>query len=113
MRNKTKRERCREYLPCGAGCTGHVPKVKDGALTTERQLEAFACLLLHLCRYCYRMRFPERPETDKPKKQGKRCLTPYEREFHEKRQFEGMETLIWSPEFHRDWKDYLKDKWGD
>ncbi|HLD35733.1 MAG TPA: hypothetical protein VJC37_03350 [Planctomycetota bacterium] len=53
-------ERCRNHMPCGAGCTGHVPRVKPGALTTEKQLEAFTCSLLHLCRYCYRMRFGPR-----------------------------------------------------
>ncbi len=100
-------ERCRENK-----CQGKVPMVKKGTLATESQLEAFTCSLLHLCRECYQQKFPARPKTDKPRKQNKH-LTPYEREYHERRQFEGIEPLIWSPEFHRDWKNYLKDKWGD
>ena len=46
-----KKERCREYLPQGGGCRGYVPQGKS--------LESFTARLMHLCRYCYRMRFGE------------------------------------------------------
>jgi len=52
MKDKTKKERCREYLPCGAGCPGYVPQGKS--------LESLAARLMHLCRYCYRAKFPKR-----------------------------------------------------
>jgi len=104
--------KCKEYL-----CKGSVPKVKEGAFTTQSQIEAFVCKLLGYCRYCYRMKIAgKRQEKDSPRRAGvkraKRSLTPYEREIYERRQFEGMETLLWSPEFNKEWKDYLKDKWG-
>jgi len=99
--------KCKEYK-----CNGKVPKVKKGALTTQRQIEALVCSVLGYCRYCYRMKVaPERQNTDEPVKQD-RHLTPYEREICERRQFEGMEALLWSPDFYKEWKNYLKDKWG-
>jgi len=93
--------KCKEYL-----CNGKVPRGKG--------LESSTARLLGLCRYCYRMKVaPKRPKKDEPVKQdGERPLTPYEREMAERYQFEGMEALLWSPEFHKEWKDYLKDKWG-
>jgi len=97
--------KCKEYL-----CKGNVPKVKKGALTNQRQIEALVCSVLGYCRHCYRMKFaPERQKTDEPVKQD-RHLTPHEKLWHEEHAFEGMEQLFWSPDFYKEWRNYIKAK---
>jgi len=112
MKNKTKsktRERCREYLPQGGGCRGYVPSVKKGALTTQRQLESWTCQQMHLCRNCYRERFPKREMWNLPENRhgSEKVLTPSERRYLESSQFDGMEVWLWEPEFYYEWLDAL------
>ena len=40
---------------------------------------------------------------------AERLLSAWEREAHKKNQFEGMEDLLWNPEFLEEYKDSLKD----
>ncbi|MEW6025893.1 MAG: hypothetical protein AB1599_01170 [Planctomycetota bacterium] len=114
MRNREKstiRERCREHMPCGTGCPGYVPQVKQGALTTQRQLEAFTCSLMHLCRKCYRQKFPIRKMWNLPENRhgSEKVLTPAERKHIQRSQFEYMEIYLWEPEFYYEWLDALYD----
>jgi len=65
---------------------------------------------LRLCVYCYNWKFPERPASDGPAVSwgSQRLLTPHQRYLHQKRAFEGMEALLWSPDFLKEWQEYLK-----
>ena len=98
---KNKRERCREYLPQGGGCRGYVPGGKG--------LESFACQLLHLCKYCSRMKFPKRKPSNLPENRhgSEKVLTHSDRRYLESRQFDGMEVWLWEPEFYYEWLDAL------
>src|SRR3989304_607283 len=98
MRRWIMRNKCKE-------CGKSVPRVKQGELTTQRQIEAFACQSLHLCRYCYRMKFPVRPMWNLPavRHGSEKVLTPSLRRYLESRQFEGMEVWLWEPEFYYEW----------
>jgi len=89
--------KCKEYK-----CKGNVPQGK--------RLESSTARILGLCLYCYRMKVaPERQKTDAPAKQD-RHLTPYEKLWHEEHAFEGMEQLLWSPGFYKEWRNYIKAK---
>lgn len=108
MRNKTnkERERCREYMPCGAGCPGYVPRVKKGALTTERQMEAFTCSLMHLCRYCYRMRFG--PHSHGKVKQYLNSAQIRERHLRIHRE---PAKRLYKRAFYKEWLEFWRTYW--
>ncbi|MEW6027602.1 MAG: hypothetical protein AB1599_09960 [Planctomycetota bacterium] len=125
MKNTDNRERCREYLPNGRGCRGYVPQVKTpceamvgsiqpaaeahreaGPLTTKRQMEAFTCSLMHLCRYCYRMRFgPHRRGKIKNELNSAQIRRRHLR-FHKE-----PARRLYRPSFFREWLAYWKTWW--
>ena len=120
------RERCREYLPPEngkpeRGCLNFVPQGKS--------FEATAARLMHLCKYCYRARFPKRGPSNLPacRKGSQRLLTPWEKEEIEKRSFgwmdkpdgqeakekhsfEWLDETNWTPELFEEWMKYWEDK---
>ena len=61
------------------------------------------------CRGCYR-RQVDRPRWNLPaaRRGSERVLTPNDRYEMEKRQFEGMEQLLWSKDFLAEWEEYLE-----
>jgi len=90
--------KCKEYL-----CNGKVPKGKS--------LESFACQSLHLCKYCYRMKFPKRKMWNLPVcRQGSQKLLSYgERRYLERRKYDALAIFLWSPEFFYEVMDALDD----
>jgi hypothetical protein len=100
--------KCKEYL-----CNGNVPEVKKGALTTQRQIEAFACRQLQMCRYCYRylIQPPARKMWNLPENRhgSEKVFTPSDRRHIERSQFEYMEIFLWEPEFYYEWLDAFYD----
>jgi len=87
-------------------CRGKVPR-------NTKSLESWTCKILGLCRYCYRMKFnhgrpSNRPSSGQARISSQRHLSYDDRTYLEERAFEGMEPLIWRPEFHREWKAYIK-----
>jgi ribosome-binding protein aMBF1 (putative translation factor) len=76
-----------------------------------KSVESFACQKLNLCRYCYRVKFGEPPRRRLPAlRQGSQRLLSYgQRRRLIRRQFEGMEALIWEPEFYQEWLDSLEE----
>ncbi|MDI6733303.1 MAG: hypothetical protein QME51_07385 [Planctomycetota bacterium] len=97
--------RCKE-------CGKDVPPARKGRTLRGRQLCRLSGYLMSLCPYCYRMRFPERPASNLPsaRRGSQKLLSRWERISSERRQFEGMETLLWSPNFYQEWLDYLMAK---
>jgi len=95
---KIDSERCREEL-----CTGLVPQGKS--------LRDRTCRILHLCRYCYRMKFPKRgPSNLPPCRHGsQRLMTPWEKAQLEKRQLPNPDETNWTPKRYAKWMDY----WGN
>ena len=89
--------RCKEK-----GCRRRVPQGKS--------LVSYACRKLGYCRYCYRMKFPARGGWQlMPLRTGEeRFLSRGERLRCEEHAFEGMEALLWSPEFYAEWREYIE-----
>lgn len=113
------KEKCREDK-----CNSPVPQGKSWI--------ARICRLLHLCRYCYRMKFPEPAPINLPacRRGSQRIFTPWERQQIERRSFgyldnskemppineyspifafEQMEEPGWTPESY----DAFMGVWGE
>ena len=93
----------------GKSCKKHLCK---GKVPGGKSLESFACQILGVCRYCYRMDYAPRatsPKLPACRHGSERLLTPDERHNMERNQFEGMEQTIWTPEFYEEWMEY----WGE
>ncbi|MFH1231013.1 MAG: hypothetical protein V1709_05895 [Planctomycetota bacterium] len=92
------REKCKEYL-----CRDYVPQGKS--------LESMTCRVLHLCKYCYRSKFPKRKMWNLPEARhgSEKVLTPSDRRHIERSQFEYMEIFLWDPEFYYEWLDAIYD----
>jgi len=86
------------------GCQGKIPRGKS--------LISRLCLALGYCRYCYLMYYPKRTRSKLPPlRQGSdRLLSWGERRQTERDAFEGREQIIWSPEFRKEWLEYMQAK---
>ena len=70
---------------------------------------SIAARALGYCRSCYRMRFPARRRpTGYGRADLNRPLSRDDRIWHEENAFEGMEQLLWSPEFYAEWREYIE-----
>jgi hypothetical protein len=95
--------KCKEYL-----CNGNVPEVKKGALTSQRQIEAFACHQLRMCRYCYRMRFGFGEHSHGKVRQGLNSAQIRERHLRIHRE---PAKRFYQPSFYKEWLEFWKTWW--
>jgi hypothetical protein len=97
MRSEAKSRKISGRNACKE-CGQRLPTKKAGLVN-------LACRMLGLCRYCYRAKFSRQGGI---RQVYQKHLTPWERAQALRRQFEGVEVLIWSPDFYQEWLQYVQ-----
>ncbi len=66
------------------------------------------CRATELCKYCYKHKFDQREESDRPaiSQDGEKLLSWSERREMEQ---DGFNPEVWSPEFYQEWLEIWED----